>query len=63
MVFQFPPGPIVTAVLAGLAFINVAKSLEIVMRSLHRVGINNHEQPVIWLLRRFVDHCCTSNLL
>ena len=43
--------PIVSAVLAGLAFINVAKFLEIVMRSQHRVGINNHEQPVIWVLR------------
>jgi hypothetical protein len=45
------------AALAGLAFINVAKFLEIVMRSQHRVGINNHEQPVIWELRRFVDSC------
>jgi hypothetical protein len=52
------PGPIVCAALAGLAFINVAKFLEIVMRSQHRVGINTHEQPVIWVLRRFVDHCC-----
>jgi hypothetical protein len=45
------PCPIVSAVLAGLAFINVAKFLEIVMRSQHRVGIDNHEQPVIWVLR------------
>jgi hypothetical protein len=43
---------------AGLAFINVAKFLEIVMRSQHRVGINNHEEPLIWVLRRFVDYCC-----
>jgi hypothetical protein len=41
-----------------IAFINVAKFLEIVMRSQHRVGINNHEQPVIWVLRRLVDYCC-----
>jgi hypothetical protein len=47
-----------TATLAGLAFINVAKISEIVMRSHHRVGINNHEQPVIWEWRRFVDCCC-----
>ena len=44
--------------LAGLAFINVAKFLEIVMRSQHRAGINNHEQPVIWVLPRLVDYCC-----
>ena len=52
------PGPIVSAILAGLAFIKVAKFLEIVMRSQHRAGINNHEQPVIWVLRRFVDYYC-----
>jgi hypothetical protein len=44
-------GPVVTAALAGLAFINVAKFLEIVMRSQHRAGINNHGQPVIWVFR------------
>jgi hypothetical protein len=49
---------IVTAAPPGLAFINVAKFLESVMRSHHRVGINNNEQPVIWVLRRFVDCCC-----
>jgi hypothetical protein len=39
-----------------MAFINVAKFLEIVMHPQHRVGINNHEQPVIWVLRRFVNY-------
>jgi hypothetical protein len=45
------------AALARLAFINVAKFLETVMRSQHREGINNYVQSVIWVLRRFVDSC------
>jgi len=49
--YAFMVVPIVSAVLAGLAFINVAKFLEIVMRSQHRAGINNHKQTVIWVLR------------
>jgi len=40
------------------ALINIAEFLEFVMRSQHRVRINGHEQPVIWVLRRFMDYCC-----
>jgi hypothetical protein len=40
------------------ALINVfAKFSEFVTRSQHRVGINDHGQPVIRVLRRFLDYC------
>jgi len=33
-----------------MVFINIAKFSEIVMRSQHRVRINNLDRPVIWVL-------------
>ena len=42
---------------SSAAFINIAKLSEFVTRSQHRAGINDHEQPVIRVLRRFLDYC------
>jgi hypothetical protein len=39
------------------ALINIAKFSEFVTRSQHRAGINDHGQPVIRVLRRFLDYC------